>query len=111
MNHRDRQALLDLLDAAAMAEALVRRGKSAYDADELLRLAAEAIVQRTGEAVRRLSDDFVAHHAEIASWRGMRGMRNLVVHEYQRIDHELLWQTLAGRLPGEAAAVRRLLGE
>lgn len=101
-------ALADIIDAAGAADRLVQRGREAYDADEMLRFAAEAITQRIGEAVGRLPESFVTEHSTTASWRAIRGMRNLVTHEYRRIDYDLLWRALAHRLPGEARRIRAL---
>jgi uncharacterized protein with HEPN domain len=105
---RIKHALSDILEAAAAAGRLVQRGRGAFDADEMLRLAAEAITQRIGEAVGRLPEPFLVEHAAVASWRAIRGMRNVVTHEYQRIDYDLLWRALARRLPGEVERIHAL---
>jgi uncharacterized protein with HEPN domain len=88
----------------------VERGRDAYDADEIHRLAAEAIMHRIGEAVARLGDDFIAAHPAV-HWRPMKGMRSVVAHEYGAIDYALVWNTLAHDLPREAVEVQRILGE
>lgn len=90
-----------------MAERLVARGRPAYDGDEALRLAAEAITHRIGEAVSRLSEEFVTDHPQI-EWRKVKGMRNIVTHEYARIDYEIVWNALALRVPEIASFVRGL---
>jgi uncharacterized protein with HEPN domain len=106
--HRVRDTLLDLLEFTDMAARLVARGRAAYDGDEALRLAAEAITHRIGEAVSRLSEEFVTDHPQI-EWRKVKGMRNIVTHEYARIDYEILWNALALRVPEIAAFVRGVL--
>jgi uncharacterized protein with HEPN domain len=108
LDPRTRQTLADLLEFAEQAERLVARGRQAYDADEMLRLAAESIVHRIGEAVARLSDDFTRAHPTV-NWRPMKGLRNVVAHQYGAIDHALLWTSLASDLPREATAVRRIM--
>lgn len=107
---RVRETLRDLLEFADTAARLVRRGRAAYDADEMLRLAAESIVHKVGEAVSRLPDDFVAAHPTV-SWRVMKGMRNRVADEYRAIDYAIVWGTLERDLPKDAAAVRAILAE
>ncbi|MBO0770837.1 MAG: DUF86 domain-containing protein [Actinobacteria bacterium] len=106
--YRTHAALLDLLDFADMAARLVARGRPAYDLDETLRLAAEAITHRIGEAVARLSQDFIADHSQI-EWRKIKGMRNIVSHQYAHIDHAIVWNALADRIPATAAEVRGIL--
>ncbi|MBC3992909.1 DUF86 domain-containing protein [Streptomyces sp. AC563] len=84
---------------------------AAYEnGDEMLRLAAEAILHRIGEAVIRLDGEFTASHPEVR-WRAMKGMRNLVAHGYGAVDYGILWNALAHSLPREAAHVRRILDE
>lgn len=110
LNARTRQTLGDFLDFAATAARLVARGREAYDSDEMLRLSGEAILHRLGEAVARLDDDFTAAHPEVR-WRAMKGMRNLVAHDYGAVDHNILWNALAHALPREAAHVQGILDD
>ncbi|WP_102159382.1 HepT-like ribonuclease domain-containing protein [Zhihengliuella halotolerans] len=44
-------------------------------------------------------------------WRSMKGMRNLVAHEYHAVDYSIIWQALAAELPAEAERVRDILRE
>lgn len=90
------------------AARLVERGRAAYDEDEMLRLAAQSIVHRIGEAVARLDDGLVRAHPEVR-WRLMKGMRNVVAHDYGAIDHVLVWDALERDLPREASEVARIL--
>lgn len=45
-----------------------------------------------GELVNKLSDDFKARYNGIP-WRAIKGMRNVVAHEYGSIDVEIVWET------------------
>ncbi len=45
-----------------------------------------------GELVKKLSDEFIQAHTNIP-WRAIRGMRNVVAHEYGNIDIETIWET------------------
>lgn len=108
LDGRTRQTLGDFLDFAATGSRLVARGRDAYNADEMLRLAAEAVLHRIGEAVARLSDDFTKAHPQV-NWRPMKGVRNLVAHEYAAVDYTIVWNALEHDLPREAAEVRRIL--
>lgn len=108
---RTARALEDFLEFADAGARLVARGKNDYDNDEMLRLAAEALLHKIGEVVARLHRDdpaLIASHPEV-SWRPMKGMRNLVAHDYGAIDHEIVWTTLENNLPQEAKHIRRIL--
>jgi uncharacterized protein with HEPN domain len=100
--------LNDIIRFADAASRLVARGKSAYDSDETLRLAAEAILHKVGEAVVRLPDEFIAAYPDVA-WRSMKATRNIVAHKYEQIDYDIIWNALAHRLPAEADRIRQLL--
>ena len=45
-----------------------------------------------GELVKKLSDEFVQSHTTIP-WKAIRGMRNVVAHEYGHIDIDTIWET------------------
>jgi uncharacterized protein with HEPN domain len=107
---RAKQTLLDFLEFASTGSDLAARGRGAYDADEMLRLAAEAILHRIAEAVARLPEDIIVAHPEVR-WRPMKGMRNLVAHEYGAIDYDIVWNALTDDLPREAVRVRHILDE
>ena len=44
-----------------------------------------------GEAVKRLSPELRDQHRDLP-WRGMAGMRDLLIHAYDRVDLEEVWQ-------------------
>jgi uncharacterized protein with HEPN domain len=103
---RDQRAIEDILEFCEQAARLVARGQNAFEPDEMLRLAAEALMQRVGEAVSRLSEGFQDQHPDVP-WRATRGMRNLVADAYGRIDHRVVWNTLTTDLPALAERLRR----
>lgn len=102
---RDRRAVQDLVDFCAQAARLVARGQEAFESDEMLLLAAEALAQRVGEAASRLSRRFQDQHPDIP-WRAIRGMRNLVAHGYGRIDDRIVWNTMTTDFPALADKLR-----
>lgn len=44
-----------------------------------------------GELANHLSDEFMETYREIP-WRAIRGMRNVVAHEYGKIDTATVWE-------------------
>jgi uncharacterized protein with HEPN domain len=101
-------ALRDFREFAAQGVRLVARGRAAYDEDEMLRLASDAIIVKLGETVVRMSDDFVAEHPELPL-RVIKDMRNLVTHQYDVIGPQLVWNALQRELPAVDHAAGRLL--
>jgi uncharacterized protein with HEPN domain len=96
----------DLLDAASAAAEIVARGPEAWDNDRLVRLAAEAVINRIGDAAGKLSDEVRAAMPGVP-WDDIRANRALVAHIYHRIDPQVLWATLAQDVPQLAAEVER----
>jgi uncharacterized protein with HEPN domain len=88
----------DLLDATSAAAEIIARGRTAWDQDRLLQLAAEAIINRIGDAAGKLPDDVRAAIPSIP-WDDIRANRILVAHIYHRIDPDILWETLARDIP------------
>lgn len=58
-----------------------------------------------GEAVKSLPDGFKATHHEIP-WASITGLRNLVVHEYFRVNPDLIRDILADPLTSLDRVVR-----
>lgn len=77
--------------------------------DRMRVLAVERCLEIVGEAANRISDSFRDAHPHIR-WQAMRGMRNLLAHEYGRIDHAILYRTVIDEIPSLLAAVDRILG-
>ena len=51
-----------------------------------------------GELAKNVSDDVQSATPEI-NWRGMRGLRNRIVHDYENIDSMMLWDVIKTYLP------------
>jgi len=62
-----------------------------------------------GEASRHIPSAIEAKHPEVP-WEKMRGIRNVVVHEYFGVDAEILWQTARSDLPPLLPLLERVLG-
>lgn len=61
-----------------------------------------------GEAARRISDDYTEAHPDLP-WEEMRGIRNIVVHEYFGVSLPILWETATRDLPPLVPQLEKLL--
>lgn len=52
-----------------------------------------------GELVSKLSEDFVKKTSDAISWRNIKGMRNLLAHDYGSANVEIVWKTVIDDLP------------
>ena len=82
----DKSRLEHILNAITTIEEYVE-GKMFDDivSDKILRHALTWNVQVIGEASNRLSKEFLAVHPD-TNWRGVIGMRHVLVHDYYQID-------------------------
>jgi uncharacterized protein with HEPN domain len=62
-----------------------------------------------GEMVDKLSDDFKVNNPKI-EWVKIKGFRNLVAHDYFRIDAEEVWQIIKNKIPKLRSDITGLLG-
>jgi uncharacterized protein with HEPN domain len=61
-----------------------------------------------GEATKRLSPTFRDAHPEIP-WREIAGMRNVIVHEYDQLDLDVIWDVVQNKLPELLSLVNPLI--
>lgn len=61
-----------------------------------------------GEAARRLTDQTRAQIPDVP-WDPIRGMRNRVAHEYDRMNEEIFWEAVTISVPALAATLRGIL--
>ncbi len=61
-----------------------------------------------GEAVRGIPPELEASHPEIP-WSDVRGMRNIVIHEYFQVNLSIIWQTIQEDLVLLEASLRLLI--
>lgn len=69
----------------------------------------DAVIRRLeiiGEAARRISDETRATLPEIP-WRQLIGMRNQVIHLYDGVDMEIVWNTVCHDLPALLETLRQ----
>ena len=55
-------------------------------------------LSQIGELVKRLDDEFIAANNHVP-WRNIRGMRNRIVHDYEGIQLNFVWDVLVTYLP------------
>ncbi|AFY75450.1 hypothetical protein Syn7502_03623 (plasmid) [Synechococcus sp. PCC 7502] len=51
-----------------------------------------------GEATKRISPEFRQSHPEIP-WRNLAGMRDIIIHQYDQVDFDIVWDVIQHKLP------------
>lgn len=77
-------------------------------ADEKTIDAVERNFEIIGEAVANLPEEVLARYPEIP-WSRMRGLRNILAHEYFGVDLSIIWQTAQEDLPPLRPQLQRIL--
>lgn len=96
---RDEATLVDILQAARLAhEFTAGVEKDEFFDDRQLQSSVLYQLVVLGEGVRRLSEAFRQTHGEMP-WRQMAGMRDHVVHGYDAVDLDEVWNTLRRDIP------------
>lgn len=63
-----------------------------------------------GEAASHVPDDVTSRYPEI-EWRGIRGMRHILAHEYFGASVDVVWKTVVDDLPTLRVQLKRVLEE
>ena len=100
MPKRDvRIALLDMRDHAREAIGFSSgRRRSDLDTDRMLQLSLMQLVQIIGEAANSIPLAEHTKHPQIP-WKQIIGVRNRLVHAYDRVDPDILWEIVTRDLP------------
>ncbi|MDJ0648460.1 MAG: DUF86 domain-containing protein [Xenococcaceae cyanobacterium MO_188.B19] len=89
----NRERLKDILEAIDGIEKYANRGKQVFEQDELIQIWIIHHLQIIGEASAAMSQSFIANYPEIP-WQDMSDFRNVLVHEYFRVDTEIVWNVV-----------------
>ena len=105
---RDKEYVIDILEAAKLALSYV----SGKTKDEFLKdtQCQDAVIRRLeiiGEAARRISDETRATYPKLP-WKAMVGMRNVMIHEYDGVDLNIVWETLQKDLPDLVKSIEKI---
>lgn len=69
-----------------------------YKTDISFQYSCNMCIIQIGELANRLSDETKERSKNIP-WRAIRGMRNLHAHDYERVDLQIVWNTLLEDIP------------
>jgi len=104
--------LVHIAEALRLVLEYAAAGPESFFQSQMLQ---DAIIRRfevIGEAVRRLSPEIRSGAPEIP-WSDLAGLRNLLAHQYDRIDPEQVWEvvtTEAEHLLGQVETYLNKLG-
>jgi len=96
---RNDAILLDMLIASRrVIEFIGNQDRSAFQTDRKTQSAVLHQLLLIGEAAKRLSGDFRAQHPRIP-WKAITGLRDRLIHAYDRVDLTVVWDTCREDIP------------
>jgi len=108
--HDDRVRLQHMLDYAREAVGMIE-GKERADLyhERMLELSLVRLVEVIGEAAGRVTSEGREKYGGIP-WSHIVGMRNRLTHGYDRVDLDVLWNTIEYDLPPLIAELEKVVG-
>jgi len=113
MTNETRQRLLDvkvLVSCQAIREYTAGLDFAAYEREAMVRDAVERRLGIIGEALNRAVTLDPALADRVPELRHIVGLRNRVIHGYDAVDDEIVWDIVQNKLTRLQARVAELLG-
>ena len=82
----------------------------AFENDILVKSATERQLMIVGEASNHISDEIKQQYPDI-NWRGIKGFRNIVVHEYFGSSTNILWSVVVRELPKLKLVIQQIISQ
>lgn len=102
-----REYLIELLKYIGYLEDFTAQGLDTLKNDIKTELAVRQAYEIIGEIVKRLPDSLLEQQSHIR-WKDIKGFRDVLIHQYNQIDLDIVWEAIED-LPNLRAAVEDLL--
>lgn len=108
MSTREEKRLEDILRAIASIEEYCPARQKRLETHEPLLSHVVLKLMHVGEAAAGLNDSIRAQAPEVP-WNAIIGMRNILVHEYDSVDIDIVWDVVQNELPTLKREIQALL--
>lgn len=99
----------DILNGMNKAEILLEAvSYSQFETDFRINFAVVRALEIIGEAVKRLPEDLCLRYPDIP-WRGMAGMRDRIIHGYDNVDLQIVWDVVKRDIPQIKPKIAKIL--
>jgi uncharacterized protein with HEPN domain len=89
----DKERLRDILEAIAQIEKYAVLGQAEFQQNELIQVWIVHHLQIIGEASNSLSQKLITKYPRVP-WAEIVAFRNILVHEYFRVDLKAVWKII-----------------
>lgn len=104
----EHEQLRDILDAVEQIEVEHAKGKRAFKNSRLIQVWMLHHLMIIGEAVRYIDPALKRAHPAIP-WKLIAGMRNVIVHDYFRVDNDIVWRAVDKDVPALKHEIEKIL--
>ena len=106
---RDRSNLIDILEAARLADSfLADTTRDEFLVDPMRQSAVIRQLEVIGEATKRLSQECRDEHPDIP-WKQMAGMRDILIHAYDHVDMDQVYRVVKDTLPQVVSQISSII--
>ena len=89
----------DILDGMSKADLLLEGvSYSQFESDFRINFAVVRSLEIIGEAAKRVPDEVRQKYPDIP-WKGMAGMRDRIIHGYDNVDLQIVWDVVMRDIP------------
>jgi uncharacterized protein with HEPN domain len=99
-----------MLDHVREAAAMVSgKTRADLDSDRKLNLALVRLLEIVGEAANRIPAEERLQHPQMP-WSQIVGLRHRLIHGYDVVDFDVLWQIVSRDLPSLVSVLEQIVG-
>ncbi|MBI3961810.1 MAG: DUF86 domain-containing protein [Deinococcus sp.] len=106
----DQLYLLHIAQCIQRIESYTQDGRAAFMASSLTQDAVIRNLEIIGEATKRISQDLKQAYPDVP-WRRVAGLRDVLIHNYIRVDLDEVWNVMEADLPGLKSKIEAILQE
>jgi uncharacterized protein with HEPN domain len=110
MTPRDREKLEAIAESARKIGDYVNQAGPTWPEDDMAVDAIAKRLEQIGELAKRLSFDVLERMPNV-DWKGVKAIREILVHEYEDVQIDVLEDVLENELPGLLRAIESVLSD
>ncbi len=108
MKKDPRVYLVQILERVERILQFTAGGRTAFLDSALIQDAVIRNFEIIGEAAKRVPEEFRRAHPSIP-WKGLSGLRDVLIHQYEGVNLEEVWRVIEKDLPGLKQTISAIL--